>query len=675
MIIIDKVLTTNRIKSAHKELKATMESYNTYSTSLKLAKKLKDLLQEHDDVRIKLFSKYSLKSETAYNYLKASGLSHIADFIKDELPYNDDDMKLFKVLVNAEINRVKPEQIENIAFAGGGAKGMAYPGALRRMAEMDLKIKRVSGTSAGAITALPLALGYTPRKVEEIVLQYDFTRFMYHSNINKPILKDTLMTNMMHQSAYLREFKKQFNPKFLDYLIKNPSFFERVCKKYEKDYRLESKIQEEQLIEYHYEQIFLNEPNLKSKLRFLPLDSYLKDIIDEARKLAIDVYTKSLSSEKDKEFVKEMIDQMINSKNNKHGDLLVEFIRLKRNEDLIEEFFGDLIENRLHYLNTDKNYKGLLESISVGLSGSDRLRNITFKEFQQVIDKTKDDPRWNFKELAICICEKISGNPLKTFDKDNYKQIDVYAGNPDPVYSEMPIKTAVRISMNLPGAFSSYEYKGKKYVDGGVRANFPMHFFDTTLGLDRRKTIGFCLAPAENYSRTEDAGKVLNPDRRSVISQNNLLKRAIAHVSNYLSDVMTQIHGNKLDNNKPLDFFDLTRIGVINVLNIDTTTFNLNQATKRDLFKQGYFTSYDLLKEDYNAQLRHFVERMKILHTKIGNDLDLLEKISPEKKKNILSEISDEISFKDLGEKISSLQDDIHYRIGEKVNRKKLAKP
>lgn len=45
------------------------------------------------------------------------------------------------------------------------------------------------GTSGGAITALAFALGLTAKKLEEVVLQYDFTRFMYESNINKPIIK------------------------------------------------------------------------------------------------------------------------------------------------------------------------------------------------------------------------------------------------------------------------------------------------------------------------------------------------------------------------------------------------------------------------------------------------------------------------------------------------------
>lgn len=675
MIILDRVLTVNRIKKHLTQLTETMESHTTYKNSLDLAKEMSKLIKDEEVLKRFIFAMKNLKSESTYKILERNKRQDIIDFIKNKLPdYTEEDTKLFKVLVNAEISRIKPEDIENIAFAGGGAKGMAYPGVLRKFAEQDIHIKRVSGTSAGGITALPFALGYTPKKIEEIVLKYDFTRFMYESKVNSFLLKDTVMTEMMHQSAYLNEFKKQFDDLFLDYLVANPSFFARLDFPFENDKNVSNSYEFGLLIEHHYNNL-INKPDLKVKLKFLPLDEELKIVVRHAREMALDKYKSSLKSEKDKDFVEELTASM-SQDNIKINDLLIEFVRLKRGEDLIEEFFGDLIENRFIFLARSDEGEARLEKISEGLSEPERLRNVTFKEFK-AIREAFTEPRWNFKDLAICICERVSGNVLKTFDKDNYNQIDVYAENPDPTYSEMPIKTAVRISMNLPGAFSSYEYKGKHYVDGGVRANFPMHFFDKTLGLDKRTTVGFCLAPAENYSRTDDAGKVLNPDRSPVISQNNILKRAIIHVKNYFSDIITQIHGNKLDNNTPLDFLDLTRIGVINVLDIDTTAFNLSQKTKIDLFKQGYYTAHDTLEDDYNAQLRHFVERMKIIHSKLEVDMLSLEKISPSHKTKVLSEFEiNGKNFEEIGKTIKGLQEDVHYKLGETIRRnKKTIKP
>lgn len=668
MILWDKWLTVKRIRSTMKELANTMASYKTYEKSVQLASELNSLLLESPNVREVLFNMNDMRSPAAIAYLNGIERKDLISFITHKIPnYSETDMKLFKTLVNSEHYRVEPENLENIAFAGGGAKCLSYPGVLRRFAEQGIKFKRVSGTSGGAITALAYALGLTPKKLEEVVLQYDFTRFMYESNINKPILKSTMMTNMMHQTAYLGEFKEQFDKHFLDYLIKNPSFFEKFDIPYVRDPRVLTEKENNQLIEYHYNEVFLNVPDLKSKLRFLPLDNYMKDIIEESKKAALESYTRSLDSEKDKNFVKELLDGMNTIQSNKHGELLVEFVRLKKDEDIIEEFFGDLIESRLKHLEPE-----FLESISEGLSHSDRLRNINYKEFDAIRIAMKDNPRWNLKELFICICERKSSNPLKMFDKDNYEQIDVYANNADPRYSEMPLKTSVRISMNLPGAFSAYEYQGKFYVDGGVRANFPMHIFDKVLGFVRNKTVGFCVAPAENYSRTEDAGKVLNPERKSVLTQNNVLKRAVAIVSNYVGDMITQIHGNKLDNNKPLDFFDLTRNSVINVLNIDTTAFNVNLQTKIDLFKQGYYAANDLLAKGYNAQLRHFVERMKILHTKVESDMALLNSISSKKGNELSNELSyDGLDITKMKHYIKGLQEDVSYDLGGRTNKKR----
>lgn len=670
MIILDRILTVNRIKKHQKQLMDTMESHSTYSKALDMAKEMSDLLVDDNAIKRFIFSFKNLKSDKLINLLKNNNRKDVADFIKYKMPnYTEEDTKLFKVLVNAETHRPNPDKIENIAFAGGGAKGMTYPGVLRRMGELGMKIQRVSGTSAGAITALPFALGYTPKKIEEIVLNYDFTRFMYESNINNFLLKDTFKTEMMHQSAYLNEFKQNFDDAFLDYLIRNPLFFTEVGHPIEIGNQIENSHEYSLLIEHHYNNL-LNIPELKNRLKHLKIDDELKEIISKSREYSYDKYKKSLKSEKDRAFADELIESMSSDKL-KINDLLIEFVRLKRKEDIIEEFFGDLIENRFIYLGNTKEGVERLEAISFGLSTPERLRNVTFKEFKG-IREVFTEPRWGFKDLGICICERLSGNLLKTFSKENYKQIDVYSDSEDPTYSNMPIKTAVRISMNLPGAFGAYEYKGKQYVDGGVRANFPMHFFDKTLKLDKRTTIGFCLAPAENYTRTEDAGKVLNPDRESTISQNNILKRAIVMIKNYLSDTMTQIHGNKLDNNTPLDFLDLTRIGVVNVLGTDTTSFNLSNNTKVNLFKQGYYTANDTFKEGYNAQLRHFVERMKIIHEKISTDLDTLNSISPRRKTAIITEMKHEGNdFEEMGAYIKGLQEEVDYNLGEKIVRKR----
>jgi NTE family protein len=50
-------------------------------------------------------------------------------------------------------------------FEGGGVKGVALIGALKRLEEEGIEFGRVAGTSAGAIAASLVASGY---KAEEI---------------------------------------------------------------------------------------------------------------------------------------------------------------------------------------------------------------------------------------------------------------------------------------------------------------------------------------------------------------------------------------------------------------------------------------------------------------------------------------------------------------------------
>src|SRR5687768_14936004 len=61
-----------------------------------------------------------------------------------------------------------PERREqwNGVFQGGGAKGVAYVGALRAVQEAGCWFRAVAGSSAGAITACMIAASLTPDEIE-----------------------------------------------------------------------------------------------------------------------------------------------------------------------------------------------------------------------------------------------------------------------------------------------------------------------------------------------------------------------------------------------------------------------------------------------------------------------------------------------------------------------------
>jgi len=68
---------------------------------------------------------------------------------------------------------------KNLVFEGGGVKGIAYGGALYELEKLNLlnNVQRVAGTSAGAITATLLSLGYSPIDITVIIGKTDFHKF------------------------------------------------------------------------------------------------------------------------------------------------------------------------------------------------------------------------------------------------------------------------------------------------------------------------------------------------------------------------------------------------------------------------------------------------------------------------------------------------------------------
>lgn len=70
--------------------------------------------------------------------------------------------------------------ITSLIFEGGGVKGLAYAGAFRALKEKNGlldKLKWVAGSSAGAMTALMIALNYTPDEIEKELTDVDFSKF------------------------------------------------------------------------------------------------------------------------------------------------------------------------------------------------------------------------------------------------------------------------------------------------------------------------------------------------------------------------------------------------------------------------------------------------------------------------------------------------------------------
>lgn len=79
--------------------------------------------------------------------------------------------------------QTKLSHIRNLVLKGGGVKGIAHVGVLLELENTEgpaffKNLKRVAGTSAGAINAFLVAIGYTPKHVAEKMKEIDFKDFM-----------------------------------------------------------------------------------------------------------------------------------------------------------------------------------------------------------------------------------------------------------------------------------------------------------------------------------------------------------------------------------------------------------------------------------------------------------------------------------------------------------------
>ncbi|MBC7947455.1 MAG: patatin-like phospholipase family protein [Chitinophagaceae bacterium] len=85
---------------------------------------------------------------------------------------------LFTVVMNSPEAQLRPV-IKNLVFEGAGIRGIAYCGSIMELESRQLMsaVEKVGGTSAGAIVALALSLGYTGGEIEKLITGTNFRKF------------------------------------------------------------------------------------------------------------------------------------------------------------------------------------------------------------------------------------------------------------------------------------------------------------------------------------------------------------------------------------------------------------------------------------------------------------------------------------------------------------------
>lgn len=97
------------------------------------------------------------------------------------LPGPAQNIKALTILfaLTATLSLSAQHPYRNLVFEGAGIKGIAYAGAVKQLEEQDVMqhIEKVGGTSAGAITALMVSLGYSSAEIYELISATKFHRF------------------------------------------------------------------------------------------------------------------------------------------------------------------------------------------------------------------------------------------------------------------------------------------------------------------------------------------------------------------------------------------------------------------------------------------------------------------------------------------------------------------
>ena len=73
-----------------------------------------------------------------------------------------------------------------LALGGGGARGYAHIGVLRRLEQEGFKVRAIAGTSAGGIIGTFYAAGYSPDEMEERLARQDQSKFFGRSSGEGP---------------------------------------------------------------------------------------------------------------------------------------------------------------------------------------------------------------------------------------------------------------------------------------------------------------------------------------------------------------------------------------------------------------------------------------------------------------------------------------------------------
>ena len=101
----------------------------------------------------------------------------------------------------------------DMVFEGGGAKGMVFVGACEELFKREHTFDRLLGTSAGAITATLLAVGYTPQEMLDVLTENENGKSVFAGFMGspRPFTDDEIQNGAIRKVLEKIEFKFLFD--------------------------------------------------------------------------------------------------------------------------------------------------------------------------------------------------------------------------------------------------------------------------------------------------------------------------------------------------------------------------------------------------------------------------------------------------------------------------------
>jgi len=86
---------------------------------------------------------------------------------------------LLTLLILPLLSIAQRPEIKNLVFEGAGMRGLAYAGVVAELESSGLidEVEKVGGTSAGALTAVMISLGYTSVEIRQKLSETEFQKF------------------------------------------------------------------------------------------------------------------------------------------------------------------------------------------------------------------------------------------------------------------------------------------------------------------------------------------------------------------------------------------------------------------------------------------------------------------------------------------------------------------